>query len=109
VYLVSFPAADQKRQISTDGGAQPRWRRDGKELYYLALDGQVMAVGLNIDSKIDSAVPQPLFNTRLSIDPIRDQFAVTADGKRFLVQVPVVEGAPTPISVRVNWTRSLGK
>ena len=109
VYLVSFPATDQKRQISTDGGAQPRWRRDGKELYYLALDGRIMAVDLNIDSKIDSGVPRPLFNTRLSVDPIRDQFAVTADGQRFLVQAPVVEGAPTPISVLVNWTASLRK
>jgi hypothetical protein len=106
---VSFPATDQKRQISTDGGVQPRWRRDGKELYYLALDGRVMVVSLNIDSKIDSAVPRPLFNTGLSVDPIRDQFAATADGQRFLVQVPVVEGAPTPISVLVNWTASLRK
>lgn len=109
VYLVSFPAIDQKRQISTDGGVQPRWRRDGKELFYLGLDGRIMAVDLRIDSTIDAGVPRPLFNTRLSVDPIRDQFAVTADGQRFLVQVPVVVGSPTPISVLVNWHPSLSK
>ncbi len=87
VYLVSFPAIDQKRQISTDGGVQPRWRRDGKELFYLGLDGRIMAVDLRIDATVDAGVPRPLFNTRLSVDPIRDQFAVTADGQRFLVQV----------------------
>jgi serine/threonine protein kinase/Tol biopolymer transport system component len=109
VYLVSFPAIDQKRQISTDGGVQPRWRRDGKELFYLGLDGRIMAVDLRIDSTIDAGVPRPLFNTRLSVDPIRDQFAVAADGQRFLVQVPVVVGLPTPITVLVNWRPSLSK
>jgi Tol biopolymer transport system component len=107
VYLVSFPGIDQKRQISTDGGVQPRWRRDGTELYYLALDGRIMAVDLRIDSQIESGIPRPLFNTRLSVDPLRDQFAVTADGQRFLVQVPVVDGPTTPISVILNWTQSL--
>jgi len=109
VYLVSFPAIDQKRQISTDGGVQPRWRRDGKELFYLGLDGRIMAVDLRIDATVDAGVPRALFNTRLSVDPIRDQFAVTADGQRFLVQVPLVNGTPTPITVLVNWRPALGK
>ena len=109
VYLVSFPATDQKRQISTDGGVQPRWRRDGKELFYLGLDGRIMAVDLRIDSSIDTGVPRALFNTRLSVDPVRDQFAVTADGQRFLVQEPVIRGTPTPITVLVNWRPSPGK
>ena len=77
VYVVSFPATDQKHQISTDGGVQPRWRRDGKELFYLGLDGRIMAVDLGIDSTI-KGVPRPLFNTRLNPDQARDQFAVAA-------------------------------
>ena len=109
VYLVSFPATDQKRQISTDGGVQPRWRRDGKELFYLGLDGRIMAVDLRIDATVDAGAPRPLFNSRLSVDPIRDQFAVTADGQHFLVQTSVVEGAPTPITVVVNWRPAPGK
>ncbi len=88
VYLISRQPTDQKRQISTDGGVQPRWRRDGKELYYLALDGKLMAVDIRVDARIESGVPRPLFDTKLRVDPIRDQFAVTADGQRFLIQVP---------------------
>jgi Tol biopolymer transport system component len=109
VYVVSFPAIDQKRQISTDGGVQPRWRRDGKELFYLALDGRIMAVDVRFDSTIDVGIPRPLFNTRLSVDPIRDQFAVAGDGQRFLVQAPVLVGAPTPITVLVSWHPSRPK
>ena len=108
VYLVSFPATDHKRQISTDGGVQPRWRHDGKELFYLGLDGRIMAVDLRIDSTIEAGVPRPLFNTRLNVDQARDQFAVAADGQRFLVQEPIVKGAPTPITVLVNWRPARG-
>ena len=109
VYLISLPVTDQKRQISTDGGVQPRWRRDGKELYYLALDGKLMAVDIRVDPKIESGVPRPLFATKLRVDPIRDQFAVTADGQRFLIQVPIAEGSPTPITVAVDWATALLK
>jgi serine/threonine protein kinase len=109
IYLVSFPAIDQKRQISTGGGAQPRWRRDGKELFYLGLDGRIMAVDLRIEATVDAGVPRPLFNTRLIVDPVRDQFAVNADGQRFLVQSPVIKGTPTPITVLVNWRPAPGK
>ena len=109
VYLVSFPGTDQKRQISTEGGVQPRWRRDGKELFYLALDGKLMAVEIQVDPRIDSGVPRPLFDTKLSVDPLRDQFAVTADGQRFLIQVPIAQGSPTPITVAVDWATALLK
>ena len=109
VYVVSFPTIDQKRQISADGGVQPRWRHDGKELFYLGLDGRIMAVDLGIDANIDAAVPRPLFNTRLTVDQARDQFAVAADGQRFLVQESIVKGAPTPITVLVNWRPARGK
>jgi len=109
VYLMSLQATDQKRQVSTEGGVQPRWRRDGKELYYLALDGKVMVVDIRVDPSIESGVPRRLFDTKLSVDPIRDQFAVTADGERFLIQAPVSEGSPTPITVVVNWATAFFK
>ena len=101
VYVVSFPAADQKRQISTNGGSQPRWRRDGKELYYLALDGKLMAVDTTTSAGFGSGIPRSLFDTGLSVSPLQDQYAVTSDGERFLV----LKGgaAPSPITVVVNW------
>jgi len=72
------------------------WRRDGKELYYLALDGKLMAVDIRVDPRIESGAPRRLFDTKLRVDPIRDQFAVTPDGERFLIEAPVSEGSPTP-------------
>ena len=100
---------DKRRPgISTDGGVQPRWRHDGKELFYLGLDGRIMAVELQIDSTIHN-VARPLFNTRLNVDQARDQFAVAADGQHFLVQESIVKGAPTPITVLVNWRPARGQ
>jgi eukaryotic-like serine/threonine-protein kinase len=109
VYVVSFPAADQKFQISTSGGAQPRWRRDGKELYHLARDGKMMAVDIEGDAGIKPGIPHMLFNTELDVDPVNDQYAVTADGRRFLLLKPLAESASTPITIVLNWTSLLKK
>ena len=68
-----------------------------------------MAVDIRIDGRIESGVPRLLFDTKLSVDVIRDQFAVTADGQRFLLQVPSEERSSTPITVVVNWATSLLK
>jgi len=108
IYVVSFPAAGQKRQISTLGGTQPRWRRDGQELYFLAPDGTMMAVDIRTGAGIEAGVPRELFDSRVEVDPIRDQFGVTADGQRFLIQRPVA-GSSTPIMVVVDWTTLLKK
>jgi Tol biopolymer transport system component/predicted Ser/Thr protein kinase len=108
VYVVSFPAIDQKLQMSTAGGVQPRWRRDDKELYYLAPDGAMMAVEFR-GLTIDQGAPRPLFNTGLDADQARDQFAVSPDGQRFLIQLPGQQGSATPVTVVMNWTAALRK
>jgi Tol biopolymer transport system component len=108
VIVVSFPDGGQKRQISTTGGSQPRWRRDGRELYYLALDGKMMAVDITTSGqKIDSSTPRVLFDSGLTVDPQRDQYAVTPDGQRFLILKAVADAAPTPITVVVNWPSTI--
>ena len=107
VYVVSFPAIDQKRQVSSVGDVQPRWRRDGKELYYLGPDGAMMAVEFR--PTIESAAPRALFNTGLDPDMARDQFAVSPDAQRFLIALPAPEGAVTPVTVVMNWTTALRK
>jgi eukaryotic-like serine/threonine-protein kinase len=109
VYVISFPAADQKRQVSTSGGGQPRWRQDGKELYYLASDGKMMAVDIRVGAGIKPGVSHELFDTGLSVDPILDQYAVTPDGRRFLILKSIGETAATPITVILNWTSLLNK
>jgi len=108
VNVISFPAADQKRQISTGGGSQPRWRRDGRELYYLALDGKMMAVDIAPGPRIESGTPRVLFDTHLAVDATRDQYAVMPDGQRFLLLKPVTGAAPEPITIDINWQADLG-
>ena len=111
VYIDAFPAGAQKRQISTTGagGAQPHWRKDGRELYYLALDGKMMAVDISGDSKLEPGIARPLFDTELNVDPVNDQYSVTPDGRRFLILKPLSEAASTPITVVLNWTSLLKK
>jgi hypothetical protein len=94
--------------VSASGGGQPRWRRDGKELYYLAADGKLMAVNITAGLKIDCGPPQELFDTGLRMNPAADQYAVTADGQRFLVLKPQ-EVVPTPLTVVLNWDADIQK
>jgi len=111
IYVRQFDPAAQngaslvggKFLVSTDGGMFPRWRRDGKELFYQAPDRRVMAVEVTTNPRFHAGVPQPLFQLPVA-DTVWD---VSADGKRFLVPVPVAEGAQTPITVVLNWTTGL--
>ena len=98
VYVQDFPAAIGTWPISTAGGDQPKWRRDGKELFYLALDGKLMAVPIKLGTTtIDPGVPVPLFQTRIEgaggAADIFHQYDVSADGQRFLVN-DLDESAP---------------
>jgi Tol biopolymer transport system component/predicted Ser/Thr protein kinase len=110
VYVVSFPAGGLKRQISNNGGVRPKWKQDGKELYYLALDGKLMAVDITLGTEVYSGTPHVLFDTKMTVlaDWSR-QYAATLDGQRFLVLKSVGEEAPKPITVVLNWTSLLEK
>jgi eukaryotic-like serine/threonine-protein kinase len=109
IYVIPFPPTDRKYRISTNGGVQPRWRQDGKELYYLGLDGKLIAVDLKIDAEVNPATPHALFNTELSVNPFAIQYAVTGDGQRFLLLKPLAEATSTPITIILNWTSLLKK
>jgi Tol biopolymer transport system component len=91
VYVMSFPAGDIKQQISTDGGGQPRWRKDGKEIFFRTLDNRMMASSLTLGSRIDFTVPKPMFNALntnpTSGDPMRHMWAALPDGERFLTRI----------------------
>jgi Tol biopolymer transport system component len=109
IYVQPFPGPGSKWPISTSGGTQVRWRRDGKELFYVALDGRLMAVPFSAMLKIQVAevgVPVPLFAPPLGgaiqQADFRHQYMVSPDGQRFLVAT-VGEPANSPISVIVNW------
>jgi len=107
VYVQPFQSPGEKLRLSTNGGGQPRWRKDGRELFYLALDGTMMAVPISAGVTISPGIPNSLFQTGITVNPVVDQFAVTGDGQRFLLAVPL-EFAP-PISVVLNWTALLKK
>ena len=106
VYAAAFPAFTEKRQVSSAGGCQPMWRKDGKELFYLTLDGKLMAAEVKSGASLQTGIPRMLFQSPARVNPIYSEYCVTADGKRFLFKDPVGENA-TPFTVVVNWTAGL--
>jgi dipeptidyl aminopeptidase/acylaminoacyl peptidase len=112
VYVASFPKLDQKKQVSNAGGAEPLWRRDGKELYFLSLDGNLMAVTANAGATIDTGPPKALFRADV-LNPSGDlgetAYNVSRDGQKFLLLEPVNAQAKSveQINVIVNWDAAL--
>jgi eukaryotic-like serine/threonine-protein kinase len=85
VYIASFPGFSGKQQVSVAGGVQPHWRRDGRELFYMALDGRVMSVAIRTTPRLEIDTPNALFTTNLVPAPGWPEYAVSPDGQRFLV------------------------
>ena len=99
VYIAAFPGFTDKRQVSNSGGVQPRWRGDGKQLYYLSLGATMMA----LDVIPESAVPRQLFEKRGRVDSFfYDLYGVTADGQRFLV-LDTMKEFQAPTTVILDW------
>jgi Tol biopolymer transport system component len=118
IYVQRFPESGGKQQVSTAGGSQPMWRTDGKELFYVAIDGRLMAVPVTAASDaraLEVGAPVSLFAVQLANGPnvfgpggaARPQYAVAADG-RFLLNLALDEANPPPISVVLNWPSALG-
>jgi eukaryotic-like serine/threonine-protein kinase len=109
VYVTSFPQAHGKWQVSNTGGDQPRWRSDGKELFYLSTDSKIMSVPVKTGSNFDPGTPTVLFQA----NP-REMFAtselfsydVSSDGQKFLVNTQL-KTETTPMSVVLNWSAKL--
>jgi serine/threonine protein kinase/Tol biopolymer transport system component len=112
VYVRAFdPAAPTTSsqtgvQVSTNGGESPRWRADGRELFYRA-NGQVMAVTLVTEPALKLGTPQTLFPAPRSPGVEEGAWDVAPDGQRFLFHVPVGESAPPPFTVLLNWQSAL--
>ncbi len=91
--------------VSTDGGIQPRWARNGKGLFYVALDGRLMAVPISVrGNALEPGTPVALFRPHIwnVTGPFWSQYDVAPDG-RFLVLAPVEEDSATPITLLQNW------
>jgi serine/threonine protein kinase len=116
VFVESMPeamgglAAGAKQKVSIAGGTQPAWRADGKEIFYLAADGKMMSVSVELGTaSLKLGVPNPLFQTRLDADVIPRQYDVSADGQRLLLGQSLEESASVPITVIFNWPALLEK
>jgi Tol biopolymer transport system component len=105
VYVLHFPGPSRKWQISTGGGNTPRWRADGKELFYLAPDGKLMAVAVKGQADFETGMPRVLFETGSTRRWPWTEYAVTSDGQRFLM--PMWEATSAPLTVVINWTAEL--
>jgi Tol biopolymer transport system component len=112
IYVAPFPGPGGNWKVSIAGGSEPRWRRDGKELFYLAPDGVLMSANVKEGPTFDADVAKPLFQThrREGISSV-DLFSydVSADGQRFLVNTDVGEVTSPPLTVVLDWTAGLKK
>jgi serine/threonine protein kinase/Tol biopolymer transport system component len=112
VYVSPFPGFNSKWQVSRGGGEEPRWRRDGKELFYLSPDGRLMAAEVKTGAGFEAGSPNVLFVThpRQPISAM-DFFSydVTADGQKFLVNTKVDTSNSAPLSVILNWASEMEK
>jgi Tol biopolymer transport system component len=109
VWVQSFPGGGGKWQVSINGGAYPRWRQDGKELFYYAADGKVMAATVRSSESFKLGEAISLFEFRAGTIQNFAPYAVTADGQRFLINAVVETETNAPLTVVINWTAGLGR
>jgi eukaryotic-like serine/threonine-protein kinase len=113
IWVKAFPDGG-KQQITYGGGIEARWNRNGKEIFYIALDGKMMVLPIRTTGQtLDPGTPKVLFQTSIvdggnpPVHP-KTQYAVSSDGQRFLINTIADESAP-PITIVTNWTRALKK
>jgi eukaryotic-like serine/threonine-protein kinase len=109
VFVQAFPTPGKRWQVSTNGGIQPRWRRDGKEVFFLGPDGTLMSSNVQSDGLFEASTPKPLFRTNEPRETAPARYAVSSDGQRFLVSRSGASVTAPVINVVVNWTASLEK
>ena len=105
IYVRAFPDTGDKWRISTNGGSNAFWRRDGKEIYYVGPDSKMMAVRLDVKpgkgaASIDVAQPESLFQTPFPRLGVARRYDVTADGQRFLLITPLVRDQKSTVLAR---------
>jgi hypothetical protein len=112
VYVSPFLSGNGKWQVSTAGGQEPRWRPDGRELFYLSPDGKMMAVPVATGASFEAGSPVVLFQAHRR-QPISSQdifsYDVSGDGQRFLIATQVDEANAAPLSVLLNWASEMEK
>jgi eukaryotic-like serine/threonine-protein kinase len=115
LYLLPFSggptassALPERIQITSGGGTQPRWRKDGRELFYMDSNSRIIALPIKMEPKVETGEPRPLFQVR-GVRPFADglyEYDVAPDGQRFLFNI-TLDGMVSPITVIVNWDAAL--
>jgi serine/threonine protein kinase len=110
IYVVPFSSLSNRWQVSISGGSQPRWRGDGREIYYIAPDGNLMAAPIDVShGAFKAGIPKALFLTRIvAVAYDYFQFDVTKDGQKFLINSKMTESTQ-PITIYSNWEAALKK
>jgi Tol biopolymer transport system component len=105
VFVSSVPFGGERRQVSAAGGVQPTWRADGRELYYLGLDGGLYAVDIGpATGTLSAGTPRLLFRSTLpAISAVVEQYRPASDGRRFLFCLPLALVQREPLRVLLNW------
>jgi dipeptidyl aminopeptidase/acylaminoacyl peptidase len=103
VYIRSFPAGNQRYQVSSSGGRRPCWRGDGREIFYIGADGYLVAVPLKMTPEFELGETQKLFETAFPL-PDESRYSVSADGNRFLLYSRTGRAAMTVV---LNWAAEL--
>jgi Tol biopolymer transport system component len=112
VYVTSFPDGNGKWQVSSAGGAQPRWRGDSKELFYLASDGKIMSVSVANGPTFNAGTPVALFQANPRVLVATSElvaYDVSKDGQRFLINTRQKNPETQPMTVVLNWPSLLKK
>ncbi|MDX2042077.1 MAG: protein kinase [Acidobacteriota bacterium] len=110
IYVQAFPEPGRKVIVSKGGGALPRWRRDGRELYYVAPDDKLMAVPVTPGANFGAGTPAPLFEVgSYGRRNNRYVYDVSADGQRILLLRPLEDATTRPLTVVQHWTALLKK
>lgn len=115
ISIQRFPEPGPKWQVSSGGGATPRWRDDGRELFYIAANGALMSADIAISKdgqSLDVSDVKQLFRAPIVFggsprDNNKEQFAVTPDGQRFLLNVTSDDASPPPVIIVLNWLNGL--
>jgi Tol biopolymer transport system component len=107
-YVEPFGRPGERVRVSVNGGGQPRWRADGKELFFVSRRNMLTAVEVQEGAgRFEVGLPTELFEVPLVVRPQLDDYAVSSDGQRFLVKVPAEGDRGERIHIVTNWTSLL--
>lgn len=103
IYVQSFPETGGKWRISRNGGSQPEWRADGKELFFIAPDRTLFSTNVSTEGEFTFRSPQALFRTQVDDFDAPNRYVVSNDGQKFLINIPAGSKGGNPVKLTVNW------